>query len=184
MSLISSCTSPSVCTHNLFLYYIYTFIYSFIVLSCSPRWARCSDENKKRSISRAVTKNYKVICRNCLDMPYDRVTLKTFRKWNFHVHRTLPGQNIKFSVFVIFIYCNNSAKWTPIGFKSSQLYVLWLALSWHKNLMKNIKISRSHNFDNIKYLCNQSTTLRIWTKLVTTLQIKIYHKLHYENFDF
>jgi hypothetical protein len=49
--------------------------------------------------------------------------------------------------------------------------------------MKNIKTAESHNFDNIKYICNQSTDLdETGTKLLrnlysTTLPIQIDPKL-------
>jgi hypothetical protein len=61
---------------------------------------------------------------------------------------------------------------------------------WHKNFMKNIKIVKSHNFDNLKYLCNQTTDLdETAIKLLRkfyfiTLAIQIAQKFHNNKFDF
>jgi hypothetical protein len=60
---------------------------------------------------------------------------------------------------------------------------------WHNHFMKNIEISKSHHFDNIKYLGNQSTDLdepaiNLLRKFYfITLATQIAQIFHIKNFD-
>jgi hypothetical protein len=59
----------------------------------------------------------------------------------------------------------------------------------HTNLLKNIKIVKSHNFYNLKYICNQSTdfdetAIKLLRKFYfITLAIQITQKFHNKNVD-
>jgi hypothetical protein len=46
--------------------------------------------------------------------------------------------------------CDEQENAISVGFE------VHFVMIWHKNILQNIKILKSHNFADLKYLCNQS----------------------------